>query len=215
MTNVMVLIFINLELCCIKLKPIKMFVVNNKIVKVLILFIAFNLTTKTGWSQEYKLINTASELSILGTSSLHDWEIKAENMKGSISIDSLNVKSLKIEIEAEGLKSGHKGMDKNTYKALNTDQYKTIVFQMSNSSKLSKQSDGKYLIEAKGSLTISGTTKNIDLKLYLETNNYQIKLKGEKTFNMTDFNVDPPKALMGTIKTGNEITVKYHVTFNK
>ncbi|MDU8886528.1 YceI family protein [Yeosuana sp. MJ-SS3] len=192
-----------------------MLVINNKIAKVLILFIVFNLTTRISWGQEYKLVNISSELSIFGTSTLHDWEIKVENIKGSINIESLIVNSLKIEIEAESLKSGHKGMDKNTYKALETDTYKTIVFQMPNSSELSEQSEGKYLMEAKGDLTISGTTKNITLKFNVERNNDQIKLKGEKTFNMTDFNIDPPKALMGTIKTGNEITVKYHVTFNK
>lgn len=32
---------------------------------------------------------------------------------------------------------------------------------------------------------------------------------------MTDFNVTPPKALMGTITTGNDITVKFNTVFNK
>lgn len=188
---------------------------NRKILKVLILFLVFNFTTKKCFSQEYRLINTESELSIFGTSTLHDWEIKAESIKGRLTVDSLAIKTLKVEIEVESLKSGHKGMDKNTYKALNTDVYKTIEFEMTNDGKLSQESNGKYLIETKGNLTISGTTKNISLKFNIETNNNSMILIGEKTFNMTDFNIDPPKALMGTIKTGNEITIKYQVVFNQ
>jgi hypothetical protein len=36
---------------------------------------------------------------------------------------------------------------------------------------------------------------------------------GSKILKMTDFNVEPPVVLMGTLKTGNEITVTFEARF--
>ena len=41
----------------------------------------------------------------------------------------------------------------------------------------------------------------------------KITLIGEKKFKMTDFKIDPPKALFGTITTGDDITIKFSTTF--
>ena len=41
----------------------------------------------------------------------------------------------------------------------------------------------------------------------------KVVLKGEKTFKMTEFKIDPPKALLGTITTGDEITIKFNTIF--
>jgi hypothetical protein len=40
-----------------------------------------------------------------------------------------------------------------------------------------------------------------------------VALEGEKTFNMTDYAIEPPKALFGTITTGDEITIKFKSIF--
>ena len=37
----------------------------------------------------------------------------------------------------------------------------------------------------------------------------KITLVGENKFKMTDFNIDPPKALFGTITTGDDINIKF------
>jgi hypothetical protein len=36
---------------------------------------------------------------------------------------------------------------------------------------------------------------------------------GVKKMKMTDYNVKPPTALLGTIKTGNDITISYNLKF--
>lgn len=41
----------------------------------------------------------------------------------------------------------------------------------------------------------------------------KVAFMGEIKINMTEFNVDPPTALLGTIKTGEEITIKFQVFF--
>src|ERR1700712_4717037 len=76
--------------------------------------------------------NIAMKLS--GTSTLHNWVMNAETFTGDAQFvfnnagsDQLSdLKSLSFNLIVTNLKSGEKGLDKNAYKALKTDQYKDI-----------------------------------------------------------------------------------------
>lgn len=61
---------------------------------------------------------------------------------------------------AESLKSFNTYMDKNAYKALNTDKYSNISFTAS-SIHVKPNGVTGYLLTAKGKLTISGVTKDV------------------------------------------------------
>ena len=41
----------------------------------------------------------------------------------------------------------------------------------------------------------------------------KVQFTGSYTLKMTDFSVKPPTAMFGTIKTGDEITVKFNVDY--
>jgi len=68
-----------------------------------------------------------------------------------------------------------------------------------------------------GKLTIAGTVKHTDLVATAKYNpaDKSLTITGIKKMKMTDYNVDPPKALMGTIKTGNEIAISFNLKFTK
>jgi hypothetical protein len=44
---------------------------------------------------------------------------------------------------------------------------------------------------------------------------HDIKFSGSYTLKMTDFKMSPPTAMMGTIKVGNEVTIKFDLTLSK
>ena len=167
-------------------------------------------------AQNFKLDNERSNTTIYGTSSLHDWEESVGEQYGNITFkdfEHAGISSLNFSVVSESLKSYKSGMDKNTYKALRTDKYKTIDFKMLELIKVKELSAGTYQVDVKGELTITGTTQIIDLpfKLWLSPN--KITIEGQKKLKMTDYGIEPPKALLGTIKTGNEITVKFKSIF--
>ena len=182
----------------------------------LLILIAFPLEVCFG--QEFKIDNNESFLIVHGTSSLHDWDVKADSYTASISFKDSKTESidkLKVEVLAESLKSGKRGMDKNTYKALNTKEFKKIIFISTNTKVLSQITETKYKVEVMGNLTISGKTNAVSLKFDVEIDNNKVKLYGEKKIKMTDFNIEPPKALLGTITTGDDITIKFETIFKK
>ena len=184
--------------------------------------VSFNLTISlflignVCQAQEFNLVNQESSLIVYGTSSLHDWHIVAEQQHGKILFKNLGaceIDNLTIEVVAESLKSGKKSMDKNTYKALNTKSYNLILFQLEEVKKLIKKEGGTFIIEVEGDLTVSGIKKKILINFNVEINNGVISLIGKKQIKMTDFEVDPPKALLGTITTGDDITIKFSTIF--
>ena len=124
--------------------------------------------------------------------------------------------ALSFSMPATNLKSGHSAMDKNTYKALKTSGNPNILFVLT-SAVVTATGNNNYQLKCVGKLTIAGTQKNTDL---IATGKYNpadksLAITGIKKMKMTDYNVAPPKALMGTIKTGNDISISFNVKFTK
>lgn len=181
-------------------------------------FALFIAVVALGNAQQVNLKNQESSLQVLGTSSLHDWEVVAKEQSGSITfkdMEAAEIEKISFEVIAESLKSGKSGMDKNIYKALNTNAHKKISYQLVTVKGVEAKGNGKFNAKTEGDLTISGTKKRVPLDFTLEISGGKVRLTGEKKLKMTDFNVTPPKALMGTITTGNDITVKFNTVFNK
>ncbi|WP_370000070.1 YceI family protein [Winogradskyella sp.] len=176
------------------------------------------LVAKISVAQTYNLNNDTSFLEVHGTSSLHDWHVDAETQNGKITVsnlDDLQLDALSFSVMSESLKSGKSGMDKNTYKALKTDKHKTITFKMSSVKSIELVSDSNYKVTVIGDMTISGVTKSIAIDLKLELKENKILIEGEKSMKMTDYGIEPPKALLGTIKTGDDIKIIFKTVFQK
>lgn len=184
------------------------------------LIIILLLTAINAFSQtEYRLSVKDSKMIIRGTSSLHNWQCKAEQISGQMNVqvdgDKLvNVQSLSVNIQSISIKSIQengayfdKNMDKNVYKALQADKHPVILFNLTN-------------------LTLSNTTANVTGLIKIAGKSNEVKFnarhskitggmvfEGKVPLKMTDYNVDPPTALFGTIRTGNEITVEFKMVF--
>ena len=171
-------------------------------------------------AQSYKLDNQSSSLTVDGTSNIHDWTIEAENTSGTIQLDFDeekidDIKNLEFTVRAESLMSGKSGMDKNTYKALNTDKHKSITYQLRKVNSIENTSGSTYKVSTTGNLTIAGAKKEINLNFNLKSDNRKIILSGEHKLNMTYYGIDPPTAMFGSIKTGDMVKIKFETQFIK
>lgn len=190
----------------------------KRILKIILVGIIF-ITTSGLKAQESKLNLAESKLTVFGTSNLHDWDIVAKAMSGKANFDFdanvlKDIESLDFSVESEQLLSGKSGMDSNTFKALNSKKYKTINYKLTKILKITKVSATTYTIEAQGDLMIAGTTKNITQVFTAVVSGKKVVLSGKTKITMTQFKVEPPTALFGTIKTGPDVTVDFKVTYN-
>lgn len=162
-----------------------------------------------------------TKVAIEGTSTFHDWDMASEkaNCDISFAFDGTNItglSSLLFTVQAETLKSHHSGMDKNAYKALNTEKYPDISFSSSYAN-IRANGANSYVISAKGKLTISGVSKDVWLAGVTTVNPADMSLQtvGSLKLKMSEYNVEPPSFMFGAMKTGDEITIKFNVNLKK
>jgi polyisoprenoid-binding protein YceI len=169
--------------------------------------------------QETKDIN----MKLSGTSTLHNWEMNTQTFTGEAQfgfktgdVGQLStLKSLSFNLNVTDLKSGEKGLDKNAYKALKTDQYKDILYKLTSATVMPVK-NGKYLIKTQGKLSIAGVTKDVAMDVYAIINkDGSITCTGSDKLAMTDYQVKPPKFMLGAMKTGDAITLDYTLVYKK
>lgn len=166
----------------------------------------------TGFSQTNYVLSASPLFKVEGGSSLHDWEMISEAGKGEGVFILENgkfktVKSLSVSFVAETLKSGTKGLDTNAYKALQTDKNKEIRFVL-------KELTGQGTsLTAKGDLTIAGVTKPVSFPVKMSAVGTKMTFEGSLETRLTNFSVTPPTALLGTVKTHDEIKLSFKSTF--
>lgn len=145
-----------------------------------------------------------------GTSNLHDWTTEATSpaVRGSFEIASTGVQKIEgltVTFQVKNIKST-KGstMDNNTHKALKEDKHPQITFKATD-----YKIDGQN-ITAMGTLEIAGKRNPVTIKAKAVKNSKGgLTVSGQHPLKMTDYGIDPPKALMGTMKTGNDITIRF------
>jgi hypothetical protein len=158
------------------------------------------------------VISPGSELKVDGGSSLHDWHMASSDAtgQGQFVLDAGKLKgiqSLQVELVAETLKSGTKGLDSNAYKALGTGKNPKIKFVLKDLT--GSGSD----FTAKGDLTIAGVTKPVSFPVKVTQTGNKFSFKGSYDTKLTHFSIDPPTALLGTVKTRDEITITFNTSF--
>lgn len=192
--------------------------IHFKGILVLLLLLVFSV----GQSQAKYNATPSSENSILieGTSNIHDWEILAKNFTSQIDLSVSEgklekVNSIDLSIPVKGFDSGKSKMDKNTYEALNEDEYKQVSFTSSIPVQLVETSTGVYKAMVQGELTISGTTKPVEIPLELHKTKAGFTLKAAQDLDMKNYGIEPPTALFGTITTGDTVNIIFNLTHYK
>lgn len=170
------------------------------------------------------LIPKSSKLMIAGTSSLHDWQCTVEQYSGMLqavytSGELSEIQNLSFSATVNSIRSikedgsyYEKGMDKNIYRAMKSDQHAALTFSLSKVNTITRV--GKdYQIQAVGNLRIAGVTKPISVSAVGRIEQGGMVFEGKVPLKMTDYSIDPPTALFGTIRTGNEVTVQFKLVF--
>ena len=169
-----------------------------------------------------KYSEKSHKMSVNGTSTLHDWTADVGKVKASADISLSDgvldeVKSMWVQVEVSSIKS-EKGedMDEKIYEALKLeDGHKTITFNMTKVTEIKKTGNG-YTLKAEGTMTIAGKKKNVTMVVEAQVGaNGEVTFTGTQKFIMTEYDMERPKAMLGMIKAGDEVTVKYTVTVKK
>jgi YceI-like domain len=154
-----------------------------------------------------------SYITIAGTSTLHEWTMTSSQPHLAAAIETTadgnvaQLKSLILTVQSHSLKSTHNGMNKNAYSALKVDKHKAISFTMTSAIVQ------KNVIQCLGDLSIAGVTKqvSVDATCALTSRKSSLICTGNKALKMSDFQVEAPSFMFGTVKTGDEIILSFNI----
>lgn len=156
-------------------------------------------------------------MTISGTSNMHDWTADVEKVTGTIKAKVENgkivdIQDVAISIDAQSLKSsGGSIMNSKMNDALNSKKNPKISFKLTKVDKITENA-GSFRVSAMGVLSIAGANQNVSLDVIGRLlPNGSIEFAGIKKLKMTDFKVEPPTAMFGAMKTGDEVTLTFKV----
>lgn len=162
-----------------------------------------------------------SKLWIEGTSSLHEWSCKATSIEAGLQLASdyaqsdvfaKSLQKVSVKVPVANLKCGHGGMDKNMYKALKAADAPAIHYILASFEVVPGSTKDDVTVKTVGTLEIAGKQKSIDMSVVAHRSaDGTIRASGQLPILMTDYDVKPPTAMLGAIKTGNQVTVKFEL----
>jgi len=181
---------------------------KQQVMKKILLFsltVVFSITLS---AQKY-VVSPTSEVSVVGTSSLHDWESKVEDVKGSATFTIEDgvvtaIPEMDITIKAESIESGKSKMNSLTYEALKTDNFPNILFTLSEV----KEITGNKVIVS-GDLMIAGVKRKVSVQGIMDSEGKMITITGAKKIDMTEFDIEPPTAMFGAITVGKDVNILF------
>ena len=167
----------------------------------------------------YNSIKPRSTVTIKGTSNIHDWEMEVQDFSCSIMLlpepETLLIQAASFNAKAGSIKNQSSIMNNKTHDALMTDRYPDITFQAS-AKEVLRINQGSFQGSLTGTLRIAGEANRITLPFTGEIlSGAEVLISGSEELRMSDFGIRPPTAILGTLKTGDEVTVDFRMVLKR
>ena len=159
---------------------------------------------------------SAGEITVNGTSNIHDWDMKTQT--GSVNAQLVmtsgeltGMKSLDFTMLVKSMKSGQSIMDTRSQKALKADANPNISYKLA-SATVTSTAKGKYTIKTEGNLTISGVTKVVSMTVNGTLNaDGSIQITGSHKMKMSEFKIPPPSYMLGAMKVYDDLSISFNL----
>lgn len=172
----------------------------------------------------YTFEPTMSEMSVEGGSTLHDWSCPIERLSGSLDIDTgqteqgapvAGLSGTQVAVPVDAIQCDNDTMNEKLRKALQMNAYPEVYFSLKDAqvSPLPDSGATWFQVDATGELILAGERRQIDLPVQGRTlDNGNLRLTGSHTIRLSDYDIDRPSAMLGTITVSKEVTVNFDVT---
>lgn len=162
-----------------------------------------------------------SQLSFVGTSTLHGFTCTTRTMQAYIDVDptyrTADLSTLKrpivavqVVIPVRSLACGGE-LENNMFKTLNAAKYPYIVYKLSTLDVVSGSASAtSFAGDTHGQLTISGKESPISMRIdAVRSSDGMATVTGEQTMKMSDFGIKPPTFMLGALRVGDELKVRF------
>lgn len=157
-----------------------------------------------------------SKLWFDGTSTVRDWSCKAPTIQAAIDAEAAAgaavlegrkaVRTVDLTFPVATLDCENRTMNNHMRNALNATQHQAIRFRMTDYT-LARAATTTGTLQ--GQLTINGQTRPITVPVQFANAAGALKVTGRYPLAMTQWGVQPPRLMMGTLKVGDTVYVNF------
>lgn len=184
----------------------------------IVLFLVLFMMPAVLWGQKRAvLVPSESNITIEGTSSLHDWEEKVEKFDVVMQLQSPgadieSIGSVRFSARSGAVVSDNSLMTGKTHDALQVEKYPEILFRSTEAVPLEVKGSS-FKGSMVGELVLNGVTRKVVIGFSGSFTGDKIIVSGSRTLKMSEYNIKPPTAMLGTLKTGDEVTILFNLKF--
>jgi hypothetical protein len=178
-----------------------------------------------------------SRVWIEGTSTVRDFTCSTQQIEGHVRLDlqeaspahpepapadTMRIRSaasgtpdVQARVPVRALDCGKRRQNKDLYEAMKASDHPAIHYDIIKARIVAPpdSTQDHHVIEAIGNLTVAGETRTVRITLEgRRLENGRIHARGSLPMQMTNFDVEPPTAMLGLIRVRDEITVHFDIT---
>ncbi len=169
-------------------------------------------------------LDSGHEMLIDGTSNVRDWDADVNTVNATFvlsmfdlsdltSLTADHFKTMELSIPVEDIESDSGRLTRNLQDYLEVDDHPLITFKMNGIESVSVDGDSAK-ITANGVINAAGVDHETTMNVTATVNNGKVTFSGTQELLMTDFGIDPPTAMLGSIRARDEISIIYSLTFS-
>ena len=160
----------------------------------------------------YRILPTRSRVWIEARSNVHAIQTEADGLEGWLDIDMGDHKITgleskgRVEFPVANLKSGNSFEDREMQRRIDGRRHPTISGDL----RMMKATPEPMRYLVAGDVTFRGVTRNYEDEMTFENiDDRTIAMRGESTFDIRDFGMDPPRILL--LKVQPDVVVRVEI----
>ncbi len=123
---------------------------------------------------------------------------------------------VEVDIAVSGFECGKRRMNRDLKEALRSEDFPSISFDYKETLSMTfDDTQDQYLLTIAGYLTVAGHKKEIEFPMEaIALEDGTLRASGQTELRMSDYNVEPPTALLGLVKVDDRLTVHFELFAN-
>lgn len=167
-------------------------------------------------------VAVTGDIQVDGRATVGSWDCQVTDFDGDveladgvegmadITIENLGdaVSDLTMKVSAAMNCDDGDDMDEYSREALEVEDHPTVDFEMDDY-RVVEVEDGEARIDLRGTMTISGTDRPVTIPVTVAPENGGLAVTGSFELDMTEYDVDPPRMMLGTIRVRSDVEISF------
>ncbi|MDA3873179.1 MAG: YceI family protein [Kiritimatiellae bacterium] len=165
-----------------------------------------------------------NRIQVEGPSNIRDWDAVSTEIQGGLEFKNTPFWQAEtdlpgtapelvkghVKIKTETLTNDSRGLTTNLHKYMGAKEHPHVEFDVTEVKPVEIEGEQEGLrMEMAGKLTVKGVTKEISFPVEWFREGDQLRITGRAEMKMTDFDIEPPRKMMGTIRAADEVTITF------